>query len=132
MSATPAMSTNATTLVVMTSFLRSPRRLTRGLLAQVSIQEIFRELHTFEFQDAGVLVNEAVEWQPNRPGTREHGRILERRLVDEHVRSFRRIALHHMQRRAGEVAAPIEPRLAVEPRGIYDEGVFLPTTLRGP
>src|SRR5437870_1060030 len=99
-------------------------------LDEVSVNELFGELDAFELQQLSVPFHIAIEGHADFPGTREHFRILDRRFVQEVIRSDRRVALYDFQGVAAEVSGAVEPGLVALIGDFHNERVSFPVTNR--
>ena len=100
---------DASTLSTHARSLVQRRAYGAGFLTEVPVHQLLRELDALVFQELRVLLEPAVERHAHLPRTREHVRILDRRLVLDHVRRERRVALDDVQRVAVIVAGAVEP-----------------------
>src|SRR5262245_51770333 len=96
------------------------------LLPKMTIEKFFGKFHTFEFQELRLLFQAPVERHAHLPGPGEDFRVLDRGLVEQHVRAPRRVALDDVEIFAVEVAGPVEPGLIVEGPDVDDERVAVP------
>src|SRR5690554_477519 len=99
--------------------------------ADIAVDRGLRDLDAVDLEQLRVAIDDAIERHPDRPRPREHGRILDRRLVLQVVRADRRVAFDDASVVAHEVAGAIEPREAVQPGDLDHERVAVPAAVRG-
>src|SRR5438552_5942087 len=94
----------------------------------MSIDELFRELHTLEFQGLDVRLHASIQRHADLPRTRKHLRVVDRGLVDQMVWRQGRVTLHDMQSVAMEISGPVEPGFVVLSGHVNDQRVTVPTS----
>ncbi len=91
---------------------------------------LFRVRLALELEQAEVLVDDPIERHANRPRPREHGRVVDRRLVLQVIRREQPVALRDARAAARIVAGAIEPGETVQARDVDDERVAVPAAVR--
>ena len=108
----------------------SPRPVSSGrFVDEPSVHVDLGEVDALELQQAHVLLDAAIQREPDGPGPREHRVVLDRRLVLHVVRTDRRVALDDAQPGAVVVARPVEPRQVVESGHLDHQGVAVPAAV---
>src|SRR5439155_10527501 len=100
------------------------------VLANMSIQELFRKFDARVLDELNMGFQPAIERHRDSPWPRKNFRILNRHLVANGVRTDGREALHKVERSAVKIPGPVEPVFAVEARHIHDQRIALPVADR--
>src|SRR5262245_17502083 len=79
------------------------------LLPRIAVHEFFDEFYARILEQLRIGFEAAVQGHRDRPGPREHIRVLDGHFVTESVVRYPRKALHHVGRLAIEVTCAIEP-----------------------
>src|ERR1700730_4712027 len=108
----------------------SYRLLAARLFTKMPVQELLRKLDALVFEHLHIFFQTTIEGHSHLPGSREHLRVLDGRLVRHRVRTDARVPLDHMQGVAVEVPRPIEPGVLVEAGHVDDQRLALPAAAR--
>src|SRR5712691_11727056 len=102
------------------------------VFAPLAVYQFFHKLYALEIQKLRVLLLTPVERHGHLPGTREDLRVLDGRLVRDHIRAGARVTLHHVERVAMIIPGPIEPGLVVHSGYVDHQRVAFPVADRLP